>query len=99
MRPIRSAIFRLAAQDGPKGDKAPVSARARSGSEKTIGAAMIAMRSASMIASASRPATPAQVFAAGSIECPHIMADDDRASLVTIIPPSILNAQLGLQGR
>ncbi len=73
-----------------------------SGSEKTMGAAMIAMRRASMIAFASRSATlapEAPFFAAGSIECPHIMADDDRATLVTIILPFILNVQLGLRGR
>lgn len=73
-----------------------------SGSEKTMGAAMIAMRRASMIASTSRPATlapEAPVFAAGSIECPHIMAGDDRATLVTTILPFILNMLLGLQAR
>lgn len=102
MRSIRSAKLRLAANDGTRRRTLPGSARAMSGSENTMGAAMIAMRRVSMIAFASRPATPGPtppVFAAGSIECPHIMADDDPAALVTTILPFILNVQLGLRGR
>jgi hypothetical protein len=96
MRPICSAIIPLAAED----DEAALrSARATYDSEKTIGAAMIAMRRASMMvfASLSAQLSPhGAVFAAVSIECPLIMVDGHCAPLVAKIPPFTLNVKLGM---